>query len=141
MVGLEFDEALIKQARLVKEGLEWTDSATYNLNIISSRIEGFPDLELGRFDLVTALCRLYEMDDQSIDRVIRHVSTLTDCFVIQCNLDLEDQSPEIRLKASVDYSLEGLKRNGFSSVKVVAPLGYQRPLLIGYKRLAGGHCG
>jgi 2-polyprenyl-3-methyl-5-hydroxy-6-metoxy-1,4-benzoquinol methylase len=132
-VGVEHDEVWIKQAQFVKEGFEWADSTTYNLEVIKARMEEVPTLELSRFDLVIALGSLYHVRDEWIDDVVRHVGTLTDHFFVQCNTETEEGSPDIRLKASVDYNVQLLERNGFYVGRVVAPLGYKCPLLIATK--------
>lgn len=132
-VGIECDEGWIGQAQFIKEGFEWADSTTYDLEVIDARMEEVPNLELGRFDLVLALCSLYCLSSDLVDTVIRHVRTLTEWFIVQCDAAPEECFPDIRLKASVDYNIEALERSGFSVTRVVAPPGYRRPLLIGVK--------
>lgn len=133
VVGSEGGDLWIKRAHFVKEGFEWADSTTYNLKVLHARMEKVPTIDLGGFDLVTALYGLHHMDDELIDKLIRHVGTLTNCFIVQCNLDPKEHSPEVRLRASVDYNIKALERNGFHISRVVAPPGYKRPLLIGTK--------
>jgi len=132
-VGIEPDDEWSKPARFVKEGFEWADSAAYNPKIIRARIEDVLTMDIGRFDLVTAFGTLCEMDDELVDKVVQHVSTLTGCFIIQCNVDPKEHRPETHIKASIDYNIRALERNGFEDFRLVAPAGYNRPLLIGVK--------
>jgi hypothetical protein len=94
------------------------------------------NMELGTFDMVTAFCSLYYLDDETISRVIRHVSTLTDTFVLQCNeaTNIDRTDSHTYVKASVAYNRRALEDNGFPLVRTVAPKGYTRPMVIGRKR-------
>jgi SAM-dependent methyltransferase len=130
-VGIEPDDAWSEPAQFIKEGFEWADSATYDPKVIHARIEDVLTMDMGRFDLVTALCTLHELGDEFFDKVIQHISTLTDCFLVQCDTDPEEHLTH--LKASVDFNIRALKRNGFGTIRTVAPPGYKRPLLIGTK--------
>jgi tRNA A-37 threonylcarbamoyl transferase component Bud32 len=129
-VGIEGDDLWIEQARFIKEGFEWADSATYNLHLVPARIEEVPAIEVGRFGLALALCSLYYLEDDLMDAVIRHVHSVAETFVLQCHTAPENLQPEISRKASVEHNIEALERNGFRIVRVVAPPGYSRPLLI-----------
>jgi 2-polyprenyl-3-methyl-5-hydroxy-6-metoxy-1,4-benzoquinol methylase len=133
VVGIECSNRWIKRAHFVKEGFEWADSTTYNLKVLHARMEKVPTMDLGGFDLVTALYGLHHMGDELIDRVIRHVGTLTNCFFVQCNLDPKEHAPEVHLRASIDCNIKALERHGFHIRGVVAPPGYRWPLLIGSK--------
>ena len=132
-VGIEPDDAWSEPAQFIKEGFEWADSATYAPKVIRARIEDVLAMDLGRFDLVTAFGTLCEMDDELVDKVVQHVSTLTGCFIIQCNVDPKEHHPETHIKASIDYNIRALERNGFEDFRLVAPARYNRPLLIGVK--------
>ncbi len=129
-VGIESDEMWLEQARFVKEGFEWADSTDYNLELIQARIGDVPTLDLGGFDLVLALGSLYHLHDEQIYTLVHHIGTLTDDFVVQCNLEPEGGAADVRFKASVDYNIQLLEHNGFHISQVIAPLGYKRPLLI-----------
>ena len=90
-------------------------------------------MDLGSFNIATALCSLYYLEDAAIADVVRHVSTIADTMVLQCNTDrgVHRSDPRTFEKASIEYALEVLRRKGFPSTQVVAPGGYPRPLVIG----------
>jgi hypothetical protein len=114
--------------------VEWTDNAEYNLRYVRDDMENVPHLHLGRFDLVTAPCSLYYLDDEAIVKLVRHLSTITDTFIIQCNIarTILRSDPGIFEKASVEYGVTVLQENGFPLTEIIAP-GYARPLVIGRK--------
>lgn len=133
--AIEQREEAIAQGHFLKELLEWADNAEYNLRFISEDMANVPHLDLGEFDYATALCSLYYLDDKSIARVVRYLSTITDTFVIQCNVDryTERSDPRVFKKSTVEYGVGALKENGFPVTEVIAPRGYSRPLIIGRK--------
>jgi hypothetical protein len=92
-----------------------------------------PTFELGTFDFVTALCSIYYLEDDDIASVIRYVSSISDTFVLQCNLDrrIARSDPRTFEKASLEYAEKVLAANGFPSLTTIAPPGYSRPLVIG----------
>lgn len=133
VVAVENDDRAITQARAVKQLFEWADGRRYALSYVPGDMAALPDIDLGRFDLVTALCAIYYLPDEVIPRLIRHISAVTDTFVLQCNTDrsVRRSDPHTFTKASVEYAITALRRNGFPSIRVVSPRGYGRPLVIG----------
>ena len=131
-VALERNAGFIAQGRFVKSAFEWRDDREYDLTYVQADFGDLPSLDLGRFDFVMALCCLYYLDDQDIARVVRHVSTISDSFVVQCNQerDIGRTSEDEYRKASVEYMLGVLTANGFDISKVVSPRGYHRPLIV-----------
>jgi hypothetical protein len=134
-IGMELDGEFIAQGNLLQAVFEWADNARYNFHYVHADMAQLPDMDLGRFDLVLALCCLYYLDDEAIARLIQHVSTITGTFVVQCSRTktADGGDPHIQTKASVAYNLEALRSNGFPDVSVIAPRGYSRPLLIARK--------
>jgi serine/threonine protein kinase len=133
-VGIEHDERWIAEAKFVREGFEWADSTSYNLEVVSAPLEELATLDLGKFDLVTALGTLHFLSSESLESVVHRVSRLTDCFVVQCDTDPEGVPPDARARARVEYNVNLLERHGFRIERVIAPAGYERPLIIGTKR-------
>jgi hypothetical protein len=133
VLAVEIDDGAIAEGALVKELFEWADNRFYDLRYVRESMARLPQLDLGRFDLVTALCSIYYLDDHEIDTVVRHVSTIADTLVLQCNTDRGIDRSDARTyeKASAGYALCALQRNGFPHTRVVAPRGYSRPLVIG----------
>jgi len=135
VVAVELSISNVLQGHFLKEGFEWADNSRYNLTYIQSDMRELNTLSFGTFDLVLALCSIYYLDDLSMARLVKHISTLTDVLVLQCNLtrDIDRQDPYVYEKAGLDYNLRLLKENGFRRIEVCAPHNYSRPLLIGRK--------
>jgi len=135
VIAIELDNENIEQGNFVKEVFEWADNKRYDFKYIRGNMAEVPKMGLGKFDLVTALCSIYYLDDDSIIRLIQHISTLTDVIILQCNVarQLGRTDKHTYTKASVDYAVKTLKANGFAAVKVIAPYLYSRPLVIGKK--------
>ena len=133
VVAVERDRHAVAQGSFVRELFEWADNRSYPLTFLDESMERLPQLALGTFDLVTALCSIYYLDDREIATLVRHVSTISDTLVLQCNSDrqLHRSDPRTFEKASVGYATAALRRNGFPRTRLVAPRGYSRPLLIG----------
>jgi putative peptidoglycan lipid II flippase len=136
VVAVEIDDGAIAEGGLVKELFEWADNRSYDLKYVCESMTRLPQLDLGTFDLVTALCSIYYLDDDEIALVVSHVSTIADTLVLQCNTDrgIDRSAPRTYEKASVGYALGALQRNGFPLTRVVAPRGYSRPLVIGRRK-------
>lgn len=133
VVAVEINAEAIERGALVKELFEWADNRSYALTYVRDSMARLPDLDIGGFDLVTALCSIYYLDDDEIATVVSHVSTISDTLVLQCNTDrhIHRFDPRTYEKASVEYALGALRRNGFPLTRVVAPRGYSRPLVFG----------
>jgi putative peptidoglycan lipid II flippase len=133
VVAVEIDDSAIAEGGLVQELFEWADNRSYDLTYVRESMKRLPHLDLGTFDIVTALCSIYYLDDDEIAMVVNHVGTIADTLVLQCNTDrnVERSDPHTYEKASVQYALGVLQRNGFPRTRVIAPRGYSRPLVIG----------
>ena len=132
-VGIEIHEPAIEQAKFLKAAYEWLDNRSYDFRSIHASSGDLPALDLPRFDVVTALCSLYYLEDAEIRRLVRYIRTRTDTLVLQCNTDrLIDRGgdEEIFRKASVEFAVEVLDQAGFTKREIVAPAGYSRPLVI-----------
>ncbi|HUW18219.1 MAG TPA: DUF1698 domain-containing protein [Sedimentisphaerales bacterium] len=135
VIGFELDGKYIAQGNFVQAVFEWSDNRQYNFKYIQADMRRVQAMILGEFDIVMALCSIYYLDDDSIARLVRHISTITDFFVLQCNTEMNigRSDPHVYDKASVEYNLAVVKRNGFPITRVIAPFGYSRPLVIGAK--------
>jgi serine/threonine protein kinase len=133
VVAVEIDDRAIARGRLMKDLFEWADNRPYRLVYIHDTMARLPELDLGNFDLITALCSLYYLDDEQIAMLVRHASTITDTLVLQCNTDrrIDRLDPRTFEKASIEYAVGALRRHGFPDVRVIAPRGYSRPLVLG----------
>lgn len=86
--------------------------------------------------MVMVLCSIYYLEDDEITTLVRHISSITNCFIVQCNIaeDIGREDPHTYEKASVEYIKNKLEKNGFPQIEVIAPKGYSRPLLIAHRK-------
>ena len=135
VVALELDENFIRQGRFVRESIEWADNIRYNLRHVQGSMADLPAMGLGKFDLVLALCCLYYLDDRGIRSLVGYISTITEHFVVQCNINtsIPREDPERLRLASVAYNLDVLRSSGFQNIRVIAPVQYDRPLIVASK--------
>lgn len=135
VIGVETNSEYIAQGNFIKEAFEWADNTSYNFKYLQMDIAKVPTMNLGHFDMVIALCSLYYLDDKSITNLVRYISNITDVFIVQCNVrtDIGRSDRHMYTKASVNYITKVLNSNGFSAIKIIAPTGYSRPLVIGKK--------
>lgn len=134
-VAIELEAENIERGMFAKAAFEWFDAKQYGLQYVHANMKEVPNLGLGNFDVAIALCSLYYLDDEQIADLVRYVSTVTDLFLVQCNISptVARQDDHIRTKSSVQYTVDLLKVNGFNTIKVIAPHGYTRPLIIAQK--------
>jgi hypothetical protein len=88
----------------------------------------------GTFDLVTAFCSLYYLDETDMRRIVRRAAELAPTMVLQAKIDTDRNAADDKArKSSLPFLRLLLESQGFPRVSVVAPEGYPRPLLIGEK--------
>jgi len=135
VVGIETNSQYITQGNFVREAFEWADSTSYNFKYLQMDMAKIPTRNLGHFDMVIALCSLYYLDDKSITNLVRYIGNITNIFILQCNIrtDIGRSDDYMYMKASVEYATKVLDFNGFSEIRIIAPTGYSRPLVIGKK--------
>jgi tRNA A-37 threonylcarbamoyl transferase component Bud32 len=134
-IGIELNKESIAQGKFVQEIYEWIDNKRYDFKYIHSDMKDIVNKDIGKFDMVMAMCSIYYLKEADIESVIRHISTISDIFVLQANTDrhIKRQNSATFKKASLEYLTRKLKTNGFSDTEVIAPKGYTRPLIIGRK--------
>ena len=133
-VGIEIEEAALEQARYLKSAYEWLDNRSYDFRCIHGSQGDLPSFGLSCFDMITAFCSIYYLPADQIRDLVRHIRTMTDLFVLQCNTDrLIDRGGEEETfrKASLPFALEILEQAGFTNRQVIAPPGYSRHRVIG----------
>ncbi|MDA0328570.1 MAG: methyltransferase domain-containing protein [Gemmatimonadetes bacterium] len=136
-LAVERNPQAIERGMWFKQVFEWADNRDYNFRYIQADMTQIPDMELGHFDFVMALCSIYYLADGEIARLIRHISDVSDTMLLMCNTEENIGRPaahEYR-KASVEYAVASLQANGFPQTVVTAPPRYSRPLVVG-RRLA-----
>lgn len=135
VIGIEIDDQWIALGHFFKEAFEWADNRSYNFKYVHADIAKLPSIDLGTFDMAVALCSLYYLDDEDMARVVRHISTISNTFVVQCNIRRSIGRPGSHSyeKASVEYATELFEHAGFTALEIIAPKGYSRPIVIGKK--------
>ena len=135
VIGVEKDERWIRQGRFFKEAFEWADNRSYSFDYVEADMADLPSMDLGKFHVAVALCSLYYLNDEDMVRVTQHISAIADTFVVQCNIrkDIGRPDPHSYEKASVEYASDLLRGAGFSELRLIAPKGYSRPIVIGTK--------
>lgn len=132
-VGIEYDGKKARNSLVLKAAFEWLDNQSYDFRCIQASFADLPSLDLGRFDVVTALCALYYLSEQEMRDLVAYIRSITDVLVLQCNTDrlIDRSSEETFRKASIEFAIEILEQARFAKIEVIAPSGYSRPLVIG----------
>ena len=132
-VAVEQEAEFIAHGQFLKEAFEWADARSYDFSYVQENMARLPELDLGKFDLVTALCSIYYLSEDDMAKVLRHLATITDVVALQCNTEtaMRRDDPDTFRKASVEFTVRMMKENGFPEVEVTAPRGYHRPLVVG----------
>ena len=121
-----------EQATFVKDLLERRCETTYNVTYIDASMTEIPDLDLGRFDLVIALCSIYYIEDGEIRRLLRHFhDSGTGHVLLQCNTHRRDQTPDVHRRAKPRYLAGVLSDAGYPHVRTDKPMFYGRPVVVG----------
>ncbi len=139
VIGIELDDTNIEQGNFVKSAFEWADNTKYNFRYCHANMKDLPQLNLGKFDMVMALCSIYYLDETSIMNLARYISKMTDIFILQCNVAKNIGRSDLHtyVKAELNYALNILRKSSFVNNDVIAPRNYTRPLIIGRKNTDG----
>lgn len=121
------EQDIVAQANFVKKAFEILNGVEYPVTYIACDISRLSELELGRFDLILALCVVYHELDRT-PQLIRQLSTMTDHIILQANLghtgDLGEWAHPARLAKL-------LMDTGFTRIEIDAPQGYIFPIVVG----------
>ena len=117
---------------VLKDAFEWMDNKSYRFKYVHGNMVNLANMNLGKFDAVSAFCSIYYLDDAEIEKLIQYISSISNIMVVQCNhaKNIGRKSEHTYVKASLSYNLKALKENGFSKTKVFSPKGYARPLIV-----------
>lgn len=143
VVGIDSDRTWkdwLPQATMVKRALELRCDTTYNTRYIEMDMADLPNHDLGEFDAVVALNCLYYLEEADIERVLAHLSKITNHVLIQCNT--QDQG-HLGRRPHPEYMTDVVSKAGFQEVTVdkrwgpprkgVVPRRYERPVVVGKK--------
>jgi SAM-dependent methyltransferase len=127
-----------QQAEFVRSALEWRCQTKYNARYVELDARELPSTDFGRFDAVLALNSLYYLEEAAIARIMRHVSTISDTFLIQCNTK---DHPYLGERPHPAFMERMLRQNGFPKTRIDAPWDrprrgfwpqrYMRPVVVG----------
>jgi 2-polyprenyl-3-methyl-5-hydroxy-6-metoxy-1,4-benzoquinol methylase len=120
---------VIAQAKFVKRSFELLDGVEYPITYMAYDIGRLQELNLGRFDLIIALCVVYHELD-GMPRLLHYLSTLTDHLILQAN---QGHSGELGRWSDRLRHAELLLDAGFTDVAIDAPSGFLQPMVIGRK--------
>ena len=131
VVAVEYTEAIAEFARVNARILAWRDVRPYEIDVLTGDMRLFLTADLGAFDVVTAFCSLYYLPEDDMARIIRKAASMDAVLVLQANEGIESGLPGRML------DLHRLMRdNGYPEISVHTPVGFSRPLLVGYTHVA-----
>ena len=120
---------VIAQAKFVKQAFEMLDGVKYPITYIAHDIGLLQELDLGRFDLILALCMVYHELDR-MPELVRHLASMTDHLVLQAS---QGHDGELGKWANKIKQIEVLLESGFTYVEIEDPPSYLMPMIIGRK--------
>ena len=135
VVGIDSEStwpSWMEQAKFLKDALEWRCGTTYKVKYYDCPMTKIPDLNLGKFDLVIALCCIYYISDEEIQALLSYFYD-SGCprLVLQGNTNRRDQSREVYQRAIPKNLSSALKKAGYPWISVDAPIFYSRPVVVG----------
>ncbi len=135
VVAVEKSSERVAQAGQLRRLFEWRCMRRFGLDLRCADMRAILDGDWGRFDLVTAFCSLYYLEEPDMRRVVRRAADLAPILVLQAKTDTRGAAADNKAeKSSLRFLRSLLEEHGFPRVDVVAPDGYSRPLLIGRRQ-------
>ena len=130
-IGLELRPENIEIGQLVHRIGEWRDRRRYRLSFVEGNMLDILERDLGTFDVVTAYCSLYYLDEDGMARVVRKVAEdIAPIMVVESNEHSEGAEGRDG-RAGLLYLKHILERNGFPHVEMHWPDGFHRPFAVG----------
>jgi len=124
VVAIERTPQIAEFARFNARVLAWRDMRPYAMNVLDGDMRVFLSSDLGRFDVVTAFCSLYYLPQEDMARIIAKASAMGATLILQANEAIDN----LPARAAVLERL--MTSNGYPDVRVYAPAGFSRPLLV-----------
>lgn len=132
VTAVERDPAMVEVARVLHRVLEWRSMRALALELRAGDMLEAISRACGPFDIVTAFCSLYYLDEEGMASVVRQASKLAPTLVLQAKTDTRKEAAEGKAeKSSVAFLARLMRNNGFPDVSTHGPKGFSRPLLIG----------
>jgi SAM-dependent methyltransferase len=132
VVGLELSPHYARAAELVRRVFEWKDMRDYPLTVENRSMLDILTEDWGTFDVVTAYCSLYCVEEEWMAQVVRKAAALAPVMVLQANMPKPGRQPH-RPRAGSAFLRTLLETNGFPHVQEYGDYEYARPLLVGRK--------
>jgi SAM-dependent methyltransferase len=136
VVGIDLD-VRIRQAEFVREWFAQKSGQDYSrVRLIAADVTDFDLISLGPFDLACMFCVAYHLGD-GINHVMEQLAQITDTVALQGNT-LRLTNPKYRNRPHQHLAgvtgMHGLLQScNFSKIKVFAPRGHPKPLVIGWQ--------
>jgi SAM-dependent methyltransferase len=124
VVAIERTPQIAEFARFNARVLGWRDMRPYAMEVLDGDMRLFLTSDLGRFDVVTAFCSLYYLPEADMARVIAKAAAMGATLVLQANEAIDN----LPARAAILERL--MVANGYPNVRVHAPSGFARPLLV-----------
>lgn len=138
VVAVESSAEMIPVAEDLRRLFEWRDMRRYDLDLRHADMRAVLDEDWGPFDLVTAFCSLYYLEEEDMVRVVRRAAELAPMMILQAKTDTRaGAAGDKARKSSLEFLRDLLRRNGFPAVEEVVPPAVTRPLLIGRREQSG----
>lgn len=120
---------VIAQANFVKFAFESLSGKKYPIRYIGANIAQLSKLNLGKFDLIIALCVVYHELDGTPD-LINQLAKMTDHLILQGN---EAHAGDLGRWGNKWKLAQLLYDAGFTKIEIDSPKGYPLPIIIGKK--------
>lgn len=134
VVAVEKSAEMIEHAKNLRRVFEWRYMRSYNLKLRHADMRAILEDDWGPFDIVTAFCSLYYLDELDMQRIVERCAELAPVMVVQAKTDTaSDAANDKARKSSLPFLRALLESHGFPRVSIVHPTGYNRPLLVGYR--------
>lgn len=134
VIGLELSPDLSEAASIVHKIFEWRDMRKYNFQLHTMDMRAVLYEDWGNFDVVTAFCSLYYLTAEEMGQVVRRAAQISPVMILQANTATRKEAAAYKSrKSSLEFMQRLLLENGFSVVKISAPKGFGRPLLVGMR--------
>ena len=124
VVAIERTPQIAEFARFNARVLAWRDMRPYAMEVLDGDMRLFLTSDLGRFDVVTAFCSLYYLPEADMARIIAKAAAMGATLVLQANEAIDN----LPARAAILERL--MVSNGYPYVRVHAPSGFARPLLV-----------
>lgn len=132
VVGVELSPHYARAADVVRRVFQWKDIKTYDLRIENRSMLDILTEDWGTFDVVTAFCSLYCVEEEWMTQVVKRAAELAPVMVLQANMPKPGRQPH-KPRAGAAFLRKLLEENGFPHVEEFGDLEYARPLLVGRK--------